>query len=310
MQTLNQPSVELLDELHQNQLWLTSRGKEGSQVAFSFEKKTSLDLRSIVLTGAILQETDFSYSNLEEAILVGALANGALFECADINRTDFTKAELVESVFKNANGNSARFVKANVRQADFEHASLVDADFRECSCLKTNFNMSNLSGASFLHSILAEASFSGTNLAKANFTGSVISSGTIFEGALNLSEVIVDDIKYEGKNYTRDQALILLQNLAQPSLIRNKLVTLYQLLATVAEKDWAARILELQNKLETASVQGKKQVSREGLNFFGGMGSLNDIVLHRNGIPLLEENDKLDTLRNEIYSELVEISRG
>lgn len=32
------------------------------------------------------------------------------------------------------------------------------------------------------------------------------------------------------------------------------------------------------------------------------MGSFNDLVLHRSGIPLREKNNKLDLLRKELYS--------
>jgi hypothetical protein len=84
---------------------------------------------------------------------------------------------------------------------------------------------------------------------------------------------------------------------------------LNDLLISTNELAWANRVLAFENKLQVSREEWK-QLAREGLNFFGGMGSLNDIVLHKNGIPLLEENDKLDILRNEIYSELVEISRS
>ncbi len=34
---------------------------------------------------------------------------------------------------------------------------------------------------------------------------------------------------------------------------------------------------------------------------FGGMGSFNDIVLYRDGSPLIQENDELDELRTQLY---------
>jgi hypothetical protein len=92
--------------------------------------------------------------------------------------------------------------------------------------------------------------------------------------------------------------------------IIKSLKNLSDLLMECNEPNWANSIVVLTNSFEITSREEQKQLAREGLNFFGGMGSLNDIVLHKNGIPLLEENDKLDTLRNEIYSELVEISRS
>ena len=37
---------------------------------------------------------------------------------------------------------------------------------------------------------------------------------------------------------------------------------------------------------------------------FGGMGSFNDLILHRDGIALIEENDYLNELREKLYNYL------
>ena len=37
---------------------------------------------------------------------------------------------------------------------------------------------------------------------------------------------------------------------------------------------------------------------------FGGMGSFNDLILHRDGVPLIEENDYLNELRDKLYAHL------
>ena len=37
---------------------------------------------------------------------------------------------------------------------------------------------------------------------------------------------------------------------------------------------------------------------------FGGMGSFNDLILHRDGIFLVEENDYLNELREKLYIHL------
>lgn len=39
----------------------------------------------------------------------------------------------------------------------------------------------------------------------------------------------------------------------------------------------------------------------EALRMLGGMGSLNDLVLYRDGRTLFQENDTLEKLRAEIY---------
>ncbi|MEZ6878826.1 hypothetical protein [Enterobacter sp. KBR-315C3_2022] len=40
--------------------------------------------------------------------------------------------------------------------------------------------------------------------------------------------------------------------------------------------------------------------------FYGGMGSFNDIVLHKNGMPLIRENDELENLRHLLYKQLTQ----
>ncbi|MBO1548980.1 DUF6966 domain-containing protein [Yersinia pseudotuberculosis] len=35
---------------------------------------------------------------------------------------------------------------------------------------------------------------------------------------------------------------------------------------------------------------------------YSGVGSFNDLVLHKNGIPLKKENNSLDLLRNNLYN--------
>jgi len=37
------------------------------------------------------------------------------------------------------------------------------------------------------------------------------------------------------------------------------------------------------------------------VSMFGGMGSLNDLVLYKAGQPLAKENDELDALRSKLY---------
>lgn len=42
---------------------------------------------------------------------------------------------------------------------------------------------------------------------------------------------------------------------------------------------------------------------------YGGMGSFNDLVLSSDGQPLIEENNRLDAMRKELYQEIKYSSR-
>ena len=46
---------------------------------------------------------------------------------------------------------------------------------------------------------------------------------------------------------------------------------------------------------------------REIKGLFGGMGSFTDLVLMRNGIICIDENNRLDQLRDRLYNRMVSI---
>lgn len=68
--------------------------------------------------------------------------------------------------------------------------------------------------------------------------------------------------------------------------------------------DWANAIEKLREKIVTDPDETAYRIRIS----YGGMGSLNDIVLHRNGQPLTTENDELDALRIELYKLCCEIA--
>lgn len=55
---------------------------------------------------------------------------------------------------------------------------------------------------------------------------------------------------------------------------------------------WATNVERAANEVARSDAHGLARF----LSLFGGMGSLNDLVLHRDGIPLGYENDKLEAL--------------
>ena len=75
---------------------------------------------------------------------------------------------------------------------------------------------------------------------------------------------------------------------------------LHQIEALLAEYDqtqWAAKVASCLASVERSDAQGLQRF----LSFFGGMGSLNDVLLCRDGAPISVSNDKLRTLLNRAY---------
>lgn len=53
-----------------------------------------------------------------------------------------------------------------------------------------------------------------------------------------------------------------------------------------------------------------KDVSRKIKAVYGGMGSFNDLVLHREGKMVYADNEKLGKLRHQLFDEIVLILYG
>jgi len=61
---------------------------------------------------------------------------------------------------------------------------------------------------------------------------------------------------------------------------------------------WADSLERSRKKL-TKNIELEKNTI---LSMFGGMGSLSDLVLYRDGKPLVKENNEFDELRKKLYA--------
>lgn len=69
---------------------------------------------------------------------------------------------------------------------------------------------------------------------------------------------------------------------------------------TIPHIPWASHIREAKVLISTDSLAGKSEV----LQLYGGLGSLNDVTLYDEGVPLIVENDRLHDMYEELYQEL------
>ncbi|MDZ3994866.1 DUF6966 domain-containing protein [Pseudomonas sp. Teo4] len=72
---------------------------------------------------------------------------------------------------------------------------------------------------------------------------------------------------------------------------------LSELLRLGNEDEWVTRVDQYRMELPKDS----SHVLSKILRLYGGMGSLTDIVLYRNGQPLISENNELAELRTKLY---------
>ena len=79
--------------------------------------------------------------------------------------------------------------------------------------------------------------------------------------------------------------------------IQTVLSRMAELLRAGGINDWALAL----EKFEKEIANSPDATSAKILSTFGGMGSLNDLVLYKNGQPLIAENGELDELRLKLY---------
>ena len=82
--------------------------------------------------------------------------------------------------------------------------------------------------------------------------------------------------------------------------IRKILLEIIELLEIVGEYDWRTTL----KGLYVDNISSQKDWLRKIKGLFGGMGSFTDLVLMKNGIICIDENNKLDQLRNRLYKRL------
>jgi hypothetical protein len=79
--------------------------------------------------------------------------------------------------------------------------------------------------------------------------------------------------------------------------LQSILVRMIALLQQCGEHRWAHAL----ERLRIAADSTPREAGRQIRSLYGGMGSLGDLVLYRNGVLLREENDAFDSLRRRLH---------
>ncbi len=80
-------------------------------------------------------------------------------------------------------------------------------------------------------------------------------------------------------------------------LVVEKIERMATLLELGGYTEWSASVFKLAKKY-SIDPESTKHTFR---NLYGGMGSLNDLVLYSNEKVLMSENDELDQLRGDLF---------
>lgn len=82
------------------------------------------------------------------------------------------------------------------------------------------------------------------------------------------------------------------------SAIEKLIVEIAALLRDEKADQWSAAF----ERFAAAWPSDPDHVAADILAAYGGMGSFNDVVLYRNGQPLVVQNQRLDALRTQLYA--------
>jgi len=92
----------------------------------------------------------------------------------------------------------------------------------------------------------------------------------------------------------------------------NKMVHLLQKISEIMANNGQANRAALLTKCFTKLQNNQELINdpnfiREIMNLYGGMGSFFDVVLYKDGKPLIQENNKLSRLTSELYDFCIEL---
>jgi len=136
---------------------------------------SKIDLAGCFLEKAILNNSDFSGSNLCEANLREAKLFMATFSKAKLSRTNLYKADLRGTDFHEADLDDAELSGIDFYEANLSGANLSGANLSRANLHWTKLNGADLSGANLLMANLDGANLSETNLLGANLSGADLS---------------------------------------------------------------------------------------------------------------------------------------
>lgn len=90
------------------------------------------------------------------------------------------------------------------------------------------------------------------------------------------------------------------------SKIEQVILEIIPLLEYSEEEYWLSYFKHMLQQLKSSS-PSYEAIKSLSMIFKGGMGSFSDLVLHKDGVPLIEENNKLDGLKDDLYEFCEEI---
>lgn len=175
-------------------------------------------LRSVNLSGADLERTDFGGADLANSTLRAALLGGAVFDRALLEEADLAGANLRFASFREcvlegadlqaADLWGAKLGEVDADKADFRGAQLEEADFQEADAREADFRGAGLGLTDFRGADLRTADFRGCTPRAAKFDRADLRRANLEQLDLtnaSLAHAWVSDARLDRTRFHRDQ---------------------------------------------------------------------------------------------------------
>lgn len=116
------------------------------------------------MENAILSGASFTYSNMQDAILMMAMADRTDFSNATLDGTDFTNAYLAVANFSDVEMKETVFDITNIEGGYFNDSILTDVSFAGADLTAANFDYATLTKVDFRSADLTRADMTGVTI--------------------------------------------------------------------------------------------------------------------------------------------------
>jgi hypothetical protein len=106
---------------------------------------------------------------------------------------------------------------------------------------------------------------------------------------------------YRGRRSARQFASKPGLNMKNLELLVSVIEKITEHLDSVGESNWATSFNTFRQRCDSTNLESLERLRSEMLRVYGGMGSFNDLVLHKKGQPMTKENQLLDELRRDLF---------
>jgi uncharacterized protein YjbI with pentapeptide repeats len=155
---------------------------------------SGIDLSEVNLSGAKLDDIDFSQANLNVINLSGASLVSANLMFAKLNVARLSGAHLSNANLKGASLNVTNLVRADLSNAELSKASLVRSELVRANLSRANLIAANLKNADLREATLRQANLRQANLSEVNLKGSLLTGANLEQANLSKTDLSRTDL--------------------------------------------------------------------------------------------------------------------